>query len=152
VADGIRDQLEQFRLLYGMEPTHLDSHHHVHVCPDVFLSRALPRGMRVRQTLSPPPSAHGPATLPRGAKRLLLERRFLTTAYFWGVHELSGADGAISIATAARLARTQTVEIMVHPSFAGEMRVLSSPAWAAAIATAALGSYSLLTAGRRGRA
>jgi hypothetical protein len=151
IADVILDQLEEFRRLYGREPTHLDSHHHVHVCPDVFLSRALPRGIRVRQTLSPLPSARGLVTLPSCAKHALLARRFLTVDRFWGARELSGAKNAISIVTAVRQARTRTVEIMVHPSFAGELSVLSSPAWAEAIVTAPLGSYSRLTSEPRAR-
>jgi predicted glycoside hydrolase/deacetylase ChbG (UPF0249 family) len=144
VADGIREQLEQFRALYGEEPTHLDSHHHVHVCPDVFFSPALAAGMRVRQTLSPLPSARKPATLPRQLKHQLLARRFLTTRYFWGARELSGADGSVPIETATALAASHTVEIMAHPSFAGELRVLCSERWLQAVSSASPGSYSLL--------
>jgi predicted glycoside hydrolase/deacetylase ChbG (UPF0249 family) len=146
VADGIRDQLEEFQRLYGAGPTHLDSHHHVHVCPDVFLSRALEQGMQVRQTLSPIPFAHGPATLPSRFKHRLLARRFATTSYFWGARELTGSDGSIPIAAAAKLARENTVEIMVHPSFPDELHVLRSAGWASALAGGPLGSYSLLGA------
>jgi predicted glycoside hydrolase/deacetylase ChbG (UPF0249 family) len=144
VADGIRDQLEEFERLYGVGPTHVDSHHHVHVCPDVFLSSALERGVRVRQTLSPLPAARGATTLPRRLKHMLLARRFTTTSYFWGARELTGSDGSIPIADAVRLARTETVEIMVHPSFADEFEVLHSEPWLDAIRAAPLGPYSLL--------
>jgi chitin disaccharide deacetylase len=144
VADGIRDQLEEFQRLYGAEPTHVDSHHHVHVCPDVFLSRALAHVDRVRQTLSPLPAAHGAATLPRRLKHRLLARRFTTTSYFWGARELTGSDGSIPIVDAIRLARTETVEIMAHPSFPGEYGVLHSERWLEAIGAARLGPYSLL--------
>jgi predicted glycoside hydrolase/deacetylase ChbG (UPF0249 family) len=146
VADGVNDQLEEFERLYGSAPTHLDSHHHVHVCPDVFLSQALGRGMRVRQTLSPLPWTHGPETLARRLKHRQLARRFLTTDRFWGARELSGFDGAIPIATAVELARTHTVEVMAHPSFPGELRVLLSPDWVEALAGSTLGSYALLKA------
>lgn len=146
VADAIRDQLEQFRLLYGCEPTHLDSHHHVHVCPDVFLSAAMQRGTRVRQTLSPLPGAHGPSVLPRRLKHRLLARRFSTTQLFWGVREVSGAQRDAPIADAVRLARDQAVELMVHPSFERELAVLRSASWHDAIAGAPLGSYAQLVA------
>jgi chitin disaccharide deacetylase len=142
IAEEIRAQIEQFAALYGREPTHMDSHHHVHVCPDVFLSGALPRGMRMRQTISPPPAARkGPRTLARSAKHGLLAHRFVTTGRFWTARELSPADGAVPIATAAAVSRRQPVEIMVHPSFEHELRVLRSSAWAEAIAEAPLGSY-----------
>jgi len=143
VADGIRDQRERFVELYGVEPTHLDSHHHVHVCPDVFLSSALERGLRVRQTLSPlPVERRDPRMLARRAKHRLLARRFTTTSWFWTARELSPADGAVPIATAAALACEQPVEIMVHPSFDEEQRVLRSEAWLQALVNAPLGPYS----------
>lgn len=144
VADGIRDQLEQFRALYGAEPTHLDSHHHVHVCPDVFLSDALASGMRVRQTVSPLPGEGGLALLPRRLKHALLARRFQTTERFWGSREMSDDGSGVSIADAVRCARGRSVEVMVHPSFEQEMPVLSSAAWLEAIAAAPLGSYAEL--------
>lgn len=145
IADAIRDQLEQFMELYEGKPTHIDSHHHVHVCPDVFLSGALESGLRVRQTISPLPSARrGPSTLARSAKHMLLARRFTTTSHFWAARELSPADGAIPIAIAAVLARAQPVEIMVHPSFEDELRVLRSAAWLQVLSDVPLGPYSAL--------
>ncbi|HTD58675.1 MAG TPA: ChbG/HpnK family deacetylase [Solirubrobacteraceae bacterium] len=151
VADAIRDQLEQFVELYKREPTHIDSHHHVHVCPDVFLSRALTRGLRVRQTLSPPPSARrDPRTVARELKHRALARRFVTTDRLWVARELSPAGGGVPIVIAVASARAQSVEIMTHPSFEGELWVLRSEAWQRALADAHLGSYSKLPSGPGG--
>jgi chitin disaccharide deacetylase len=144
VADAIRDQLEEYERLYDAPPTHVDSHHHVHVCPDVFLSPALASGTKVRQTVSPRPGARGPAVVARRLKHRLLARRFCTTDLFWGATETSGADGAVPIATAASQARSRAVEVMVHPSFPGELEVLLSDLWRAALAGAPLGSYEQL--------
>lgn len=144
VADGIRDQLDEYERLYEAPPTHVDSHHHVHVCPDVFLSRALADGTKVRQTVSPPLDARGPAVVARRLKHRLLARRFRTTDLFWGAAETAGADGGVPIATAAARARGCAVEIMVHPSFPGELQVLLSDHWRAALADAPLGSYEQL--------
>jgi predicted glycoside hydrolase/deacetylase ChbG (UPF0249 family) len=148
VADCIRDQLEEFRERYGCDPTHLDSHHHVHVCFDVFLSRAMMPGRRVRQTLSPNPWAghQGPSHLARRVKHELLARRFVTTARFWQARELHGGGGAVPIADAAAYARERPVEVMVHPSFQAELEVLRSHAWLEVLARAPLGPYSLLAA------
>ncbi|HEX5307724.1 MAG TPA: ChbG/HpnK family deacetylase [Solirubrobacteraceae bacterium] len=145
VADAIRDQLEQFQRQYGRQPTHLDSHHHVHVCPDVFASGALARGMRVRQTVSVLPGKRDPATALRRFKHVLLASRFLTTERFWAVREVAREGAGIPIGDAARMALTQSVEVMVHPSFPGEVDVLRSQAWAQAIAGAPLGSYARLS-------
>jgi hypothetical protein len=150
VADGIRDQLEEFHERYEREPTHIDSHHHVHVCPDVFCSCALAPGTRVRQALS-----FAPGAKPRGAKGLamglarvakqrLLARRYLTTERFWCAYELSDGDGAVPIADAAAYAATHAIEIMVHPSFESDIAVLRSEAWLEALRDAPLASYASL--------
>jgi chitin disaccharide deacetylase len=147
VADCIRDQFEEFWRLYGYEPTHLDSHHHVHVCADVFLSRALSSGARVRQTLSPTPSGrHDLANLARRAKHALLALRFATTARFWRARELHSAESAVPIADAVAFSRKRPVEVMVHPSFHAELAVLRSEAWLGALGGAPLGPYSALPA------
>ncbi len=148
MADCIRDQLDEFWERYGREPTHLDSHHHVHVCFDVFLSRAMPPGRRVRQTLSPAPSPgrREPSDLARRVKHELLARRFVTTARFWHARELHGGGGAVPLADAAAYARGQPVEVVVHPSFDAELAVLRSDAWLEVLARAPLGPYSLLPA------
>ncbi|MGH2902541.1 MAG: ChbG/HpnK family deacetylase [Solirubrobacteraceae bacterium] len=143
VADGIRDQLEEFRERYRGEPTHIDSHHHVHVCPDVFLSSALAPGLRVRQTLSPPPTVarRNPVW---SLKRELLAWRFITTARFWRARETSGGEESVPIEVVAALARDRPVEVMVHPSFSEENRMLRSDAWLDCLGRAPLGPYSAL--------
>lgn len=142
VSRAIEDQLEEFRRLYGREPTHLDSHHHVHVCPDVFLSSAMVPGLRVRQTLSPPPGG-GPGNPARWLKHRVLAWRFLTTARFWRARETSGL-GSVPIATAVEHARREAVEIMVHPSFPDEHEALRSEAWLECLRDAPLAAYPAL--------
>jgi predicted glycoside hydrolase/deacetylase ChbG (UPF0249 family) len=146
IADGIADQLAEFRRLYGREPTHVDSHHHVHICPDVFLSRALRRGTRVRQTLSPVPGAErlGPGRAARAVKHELLARRFRTTDRFWRACEISPGVGAVALADAIAFARRRSVELMVHPSLHDERRRLLSADWLAPLADAPVSSYAEL--------
>jgi predicted glycoside hydrolase/deacetylase ChbG (UPF0249 family) len=136
VADAVRDQLEEFAALYpDREPTHLDSHEHVHVCPDVFLSPALERGRRVRQTLSPVPGEDGnPAVrLAQRAKHAVLARRFVTTERFWRAAELAPGGGAVPIEHAVAEAAGVPVEVMVHPSFPEEFETLRSDDWVGAV-------------------
>jgi predicted glycoside hydrolase/deacetylase ChbG (UPF0249 family) len=146
VADAIRDQLDEFRALYGREPTHVDSHHHVHVCPDVIVSRALASGSRVRQTVSPTPGAaiSPQRRIASHAKHLALATRFSTTARFWRAAELSDGDGAVPIAVAIREAATRPIEVMVHPSFEDELATLLAAPWLEAIGAAAPRSYAAL--------
>lgn len=147
IADAVSDQLEAFGSLYGArEPTHLDSHEHVHVCPDVFLSPALGRGRRVRQTLSPVPgeSGHPAVRLAQGAKHAVLAWRFVTTERFWRAAELAPGGGAVPIAHAVAEAASVPVEVMVHPSFPDEFDTLRSADWVAAVEVAQ--PYSALQA------
>jgi chitin disaccharide deacetylase len=170
VADAIAEQLEAYGALYGHEPTHLDSHHHVHLCPDVYRSRAFPRDLPVRQTLSFAPArpndasarsdgvAPSDASVGRASPRLgftraastlkhaLLARRFHTTERFWCASEISLGQRSLPITDIAAHAATHTVEVMVHPSFADELPVLLGEQWRAALGGAPLGSYAQLPA------
>jgi hypothetical protein len=137
LADALADQLEAYRELYGGEPTHLDSHHHAHTCLDVL--GVLPAGMRVRQTRSGPPGRRAHA-LSR-AKHALMARRFVTTACFWALDDVA-TDAALD--ACVRTAAARPVEVMVHPSFAGELERLAEQRWTATIARAPLGDYGVL--------
>jgi predicted glycoside hydrolase/deacetylase ChbG (UPF0249 family) len=151
IYDAINDQLDAFRLLYGREPTHLDSHHHVHVCPDVFMSSALASISKVRQTISPPPDSGArdrfrPGTLARRSRHFALRRRFITTDRFWFGPDLIPELGGAGIAEAVTEAASRPVEIMVHPSFDAELDVLLTGSWRTALAGSPLGSFRDLSA------
>ena len=49
VRDCVEDQLQEFHRIYGGPPTHIDGHDHAHLSTNVLLSRALPRGIRLRR-------------------------------------------------------------------------------------------------------
>lgn len=157
IADCIKDQLAEFQERYGRAPTHLDSHHHVHVCPDVFLSRAIAVGSALRQTISPGPDHLtvadwlDPGLQVSRAKHLVIAWRFSTTDRLWRPGEVYGGRGAVVIAQAARSARAECVEMMVHPQFEAERDLLGSEYWAESIAAAPLGSYADLPATARAR-
>ena len=150
VADGLRDQLDQYVKCYEAQPTHLDSHHHVHVCLDVLLCRSL-SDRCVRQTMSPAPldlrGTSGYArSLLRRAKHRLLARRSITTDFFWRVADLGDGFDAVPIARAVEIAREYAVEVMVHPSFENELELLCSSRWLETVHAAPIGSYAILAA------
>jgi hypothetical protein len=51
VDAAIADQVRRFAEIYATPPTHFDGHTHVDLCPNVFLSRAIPRAAKLRNTL-----------------------------------------------------------------------------------------------------
>ncbi len=139
VEATIRDQLERFRTLYGGEPTHVDGHNHVHVCPNPVRAKAL-SGFKLRDALWSWPSTRSAMGLARAARRELTARRHLGTRYFLDIAELHRLDGG-GLGERVGLARNSSVEVMAHPGFDHELEALRSPAWAAAIAELPLGSY-----------
>ncbi|MGE0026847.1 MAG: ChbG/HpnK family deacetylase [Thermoleophilia bacterium] len=152
IHDAILDQFDAFERLYGIPPTHMDSHHHAHVCPNVFRSRAIPPGMRVRQIISAPPGAIArPGFAIRIARHAALRRRYITTERFWSGPSLIPALGGSHLGEAIAEAQHHTVEVMVHPSFEKEQRTLLDDDWCETIANARLGDYTDLRPRPAGR-
>jgi predicted glycoside hydrolase/deacetylase ChbG (UPF0249 family) len=140
VEDAIRDQLEQFRALFGREPTHVDGHNHVQVCPNVARAQAL-TGFKLRNALWSWPSSRTAMGLARALRRALTARRFPTTRYFLDIAELYRRDSPAELAARLEVAREASVEVMAHPAFGHELQALRDPAWASTIAALPLGSY-----------
>ncbi len=139
VEAAIRDQLERFRALLGREPTHVDGHNHVQVCPNVIRAQALD-GFKMRDALWSYPSTRSAMGVARALRRALTARGHLTTRYFLDIAELH-RGGPAATAERTGLAASASVEVMCHPGFGHELEALRSDAWASAIAAAPLGSY-----------
>ena len=45
-------QFDEFRRLYGIEPTRIDGHHHVHLCANLLFGKLLPADTLVRRNFS----------------------------------------------------------------------------------------------------
>lgn len=140
----VTDQLQAFRDLYGREPTHVDGHNHVHASPDVFLSPGLAgqRRLRIAQTPTGPPGS--PANLIRRVRTAAIARRFETTEYFFSFRNVHPAFGGGALAPVLDLAERSSVEIMVHPGYPDEHRILMSDAWRRELDGRPLGSYLAL--------
>ncbi len=139
VEGAIRDQVERFRALFGQEPTHVDGHNHVQVCPNVVRARAL-RGFKLRNALWAWPSDRGAMARARAARRGLSARRFLSPRYFFDIAQLHRLPAAEAAAKLDR-ARGSSVEVMCHPGFGHELEALRAPSWAQTIAALPRGSY-----------
>ncbi len=141
VAAAIFDQLDAFRSLYGAEPTHIDGHEHVHICPDVLLSRALPSATPIR-TAHGWRSGTGPGDVARRVRQAAIARRFTTTDYFSSVRSLVPRLGGEGLEAALELSDRASVEIMTHPAMSDEREYLLSEAWSEALAGRRLGTFA----------
>jgi predicted glycoside hydrolase/deacetylase ChbG (UPF0249 family) len=120
-------QLEEFRRLYGREPSHIDGHHHQHLCTNILLGAVIPKGARVRRNFHFWP---GEKSMPNRTYRrlvdLVLSRRYRLTDYFFALSQCIEGDRMRRVCT---LAKSTTVEIMTHPAKAVEYNYLMSDAY-----------------------
>lgn len=145
VALAIRDQLDEFQHLYGGEPSHVDGHHHVEFTPHVLLARTLPRTIKLRRTYTFPRGEKSIANrVFREAMHIALARRHPTTRYFFSIRQLCPELGGRDLDAKLDLARRVPVEVMCHPEWDDERRLLNSSDWLDRLTSLPTGSYHLL--------
>lgn len=123
-AYSCQAQLEEFARLFGTLPTHVDGHHHMHLCANVLFSWSIPVGMVVRRNFSF--RAGEKSLLNRAYRRAVdrwLARRYRLTDYFF---DLTQCVQENKLDRVAALARSKQVELMTHPIDPGEQVYLLS--------------------------
>lgn len=138
---AIADQIARFEELYGRPPTHFDGHNHVDLCPNVFLSRAIPAASTMRNSLDCYPLERSAKGLARALRQRLRSQRLRSTRYLLHIAELQIADGGPSDPR-LRLADAVPVEVMGHPDDEGELATLMSAGWERVVAEHRLGSFA----------
>lgn len=145
IESAIQDQLDAFRLIYSVEPSHLDGHHHVQFTPNVLLSRTLPASMKLRRTYT---FDRGEKIFAKRAFRALMHaslvRRYRTPDYFFDLRHLHPDLGGSGVESKLDLARSASVEVMCHPEIADERRVLLSGVWVDGLHALRVGSFLTL--------
>ncbi|MEJ8322707.1 chitin disaccharide deacetylase [Kosakonia sacchari] len=110
IAGELEAQYQRFIALFGREPTHLDSHHHVHMIPQILpivAEFAAERGVALRiDHAALPPDFALPATLrtTQGFSSAFYGEA-ISEALFLQALDVSNAQGESSL------------EIMCHPAF-----------------------------------
>ena len=51
-ASSYRAQVEEFMRLFEKLPSHINGHHHMHLCANLLLSKSIPGGMRLGRNFS----------------------------------------------------------------------------------------------------
>lgn len=124
-------QCREFIRLYGRSPAHYDGHQHLHLCTNMLLDRILPEGERVRRSFSFSPGEKG--AINRAYRRWVdsrLTARHRLTDYFFSLSQQLDWDGMSRVVD---LARSASVELMVHPEWIVEQRFLMSDEYRAAL-------------------
>src|SRR5262245_9497233 len=142
-AESYRAQAAEFvRLFGGATPSHVDGHHHMHLCANLLLSSLVPADSRMRRHFSFWPGAK--SWLNRFYRRSVdrwLARRYRLAEFFFDLRqsmELRRLDRVFA------LARTASVEVMTHPINSAESEFLLSDQFSAVLRGLETGSYRRL--------
>jgi predicted glycoside hydrolase/deacetylase ChbG (UPF0249 family) len=135
-------QAEEFQQLYGRRPSHIDGHHHMHLCTNMLLDGVIPAGERVRRSFSFWRSEKG--IVNRTYRRLVDNRlagRYRVTDFFFSLELCLQWK---KLGRVAELARAANVELMTHPCIADESAYLMSDAFLELKRTVAMGTFGML--------
>jgi len=135
-------QTEEFERLFGRTPSHIDGHHHMHLCANLLFTNLIPAGIRIRRNFSFWPGEKGPVN--RAYRALVdrwLQRRYHLTDYFFDLTQ-SIRQGKMDRMMA--LAKTTNVELMTHPILPGEADYLISSEFWELLQCLQVGSYALV--------
>jgi len=129
-------QLTEFERIYGKSPSHIDGHHHRHLCANMIIANIIADGAKIRRNFT---FLLGEKSLLNRAYRDLMDqwlaRRYRLTDFLFDIC-------ATDFSLIAKLAHEATVELMVHPARVEEFEVLMSDDYIENIKKQVVGSYS----------
>ena len=135
-------QCEEFERLYGKPPTHIDGHHHIHLCSNLMFGTIIPSGTKIRRNFSFSKGEKGIVNRTyRGLIDRIIENRFLSTDFFYKLNRHVKKSEILE-----KLSHTSDscVEFMVHPGMPEEYAFIMSDKYKEIIQNAAMGSYEAL--------
>ncbi len=137
-----KSQCDEFERLYGTFPTHIDGHHHIHLCANLMFSKIISSGIKIRRNV---PFSKKEKNffnyLWRSLIDVIIKKRFLTTERFFSLYSHNKeADLLVNFS----LARDYNVEGMVHPGLLEEYTFIMSEKYAWFIREIPLVSYKTL--------
>jgi predicted glycoside hydrolase/deacetylase ChbG (UPF0249 family) len=135
-------QAGEFVGLFGKPPSHIDGHHHMHLCANVLLSNMIPAGTKMRRNFSFWPGEK--SMLNRTYRWLVdrwLARRYRLADYFF---DLTQCIEGKRLDRVAALAKSSNVELMTHPIVNGEEEYLMSDEFQVILQRLEVGGYALV--------
>ena len=135
-------QFDEFVRLYGRRPSHIDGHHHTHLCTNMLLDGIIPEREKVRRSFSFRPGEKD--VLNRAYRRVVdwsLARRYRLTDFFFSLQQSLQND---RLGRVFELSKTKVVELMTHPLNAAEYAYLTSEPCQTALRELEMGTYGTL--------
>lgn len=135
-------QAGEFVRLFGKPPSHIDGHHHMHLCANILLSKIIPSGIKMRRNFSFWP---GEKSLLNRTYRALVDRwlarRYRLADYFF---DLTQSIREKKLDRVVALAKSSDVELMTHPIVEAESEYLMSDEFHVTLQRLDVGSYALV--------
>lgn len=134
-----RTQYEEFVRLYQRPPTHIDGHHHMHLCGNVLFGNIIPSGLRVRRSFTfSNGERHFANRLYRKILDTIVTRRFISSDMFFAVVP---SEPISVLKHNVGLANRHNVELMVHVSSPKEVEFVMQPSFLEAVRGVPMGTY-----------
>ena len=135
-------QTEEFARLFGKPPSHIDGHHHMHLCANLLLSKLIPVGMKMRRNFSFWPGEKSLLNRTyRGLVDRWLARTYRLSDYFF---DLTQCIEKRKLDRVAALAKSSSVELMTHPILEPEAKYLMSDEFSEILKRFEVGGYALI--------
>ena len=135
-------QISEFKRLYGRGPSHIDGHHHLHLCANMLGGKVIPFREKIRQCFSFWPGEKNFINrLYRKRVAKQIASRYITTEYFFALSQCFKPE---RLARIEELAIISNVEIMTHPEHAQEYNWLMSDYAKITFSKLKLGSFDQL--------
>ena len=135
-------QAEEFARLFGKQPSHIDGHHHMHLCANLILSNTIPAGAKLRRNFS---FWLGEKSMLNRTYRWLVDRwlarRYCLADYFF---DLTQCIEEKKLDRVAALAKSSNVELMTHPIVNKEEEYLMSDEFQEILQRLEIGHYALV--------
>jgi predicted glycoside hydrolase/deacetylase ChbG (UPF0249 family) len=135
-------QVDEFVRLYGRQPSHIDGHHHAHLCTNMLLDGIIPAQEKVRRNFSFKPGEKN--IVNRAYRRLVdwsLARRYRVTDFFFSLSQCVQDN---QLTRAFELSKRASVEVMTHPASPTEYAILMSDTCNWALSELDVGTYASL--------
>jgi predicted glycoside hydrolase/deacetylase ChbG (UPF0249 family) len=133
-------QSQEFARLFGKPPSHIDGHHHMHLCANLLFSDLIPAGTKLRRNFSFWPGEKSVVNRTyRSQIDRWLARRYRLPDYFF---DLTQCIQQKKLDRVTALAKSSNVELMTHPIVASEAAYLMGDEFAAILRKVEGGTYA----------
>jgi chitin disaccharide deacetylase len=139
---SFKKQFEEYVHLYGKQPSHINGHHHMHICMNMLIQKIIPQGQKIRRNCSFVGKQKSFLNrLFRMLSNSILSRRYILPDYYFF---LSHCIAQGNFQQVVDLARTRNVEVGTHPEVTEEYQWLMDKSCIIAGLSTLKGSYSQL--------